>query len=219
MNTHQVKEIIMKRTLNISGLLIVLGCLISSCSNAEEKPAQVKLSAPQKILIVYLSRTNNTKTIAEIIHSKVGGDLVAIEMEKPYPEDYKTTVAQVANENESGFLPLLKTKIENIGQYDLIYIGFPTWGMALPPPVKSFLRRYDLKGKTVIPFNTNAGYGIGSTFDTVKELCPYSKVIEGFTMKGGIERDGVLLVIKDEKRKQAETQVVKWLRKINMLQH
>ena len=53
------------------------------------------------------------------------------------------------------------------------------------------MTQHNLKGKTVIPFNTNAGYGVGSSFETVKKLCPNSKVLEGFEMKGGIERDGV----------------------------
>jgi len=55
--------------------------------------------------------------------------------------------------------------------------------VAAPPPMKTFLRQYDLKGKTVIPFNTNAGYGVGSSFETVKELSPGSKVLEGFELK------------------------------------
>jgi len=207
----------MKKKSIITLIAILLLGILSSCSNAEEPSLKVKMPAKQKILIVYLSRTNNTKAIAEIIHSKVGGDLVVIELEKPYPQDYKATVAQVSKENESGFLPLLKTKIDNIGQYDVVFVGFPTWGMALPPPVKSFLRQYDLKGKTIIPFNTNAGYGIGSTFDTVRELCRESKILDGFTMKGGIERDGELLVIKNQKRKQAESDVEAWLKNINML--
>ena len=125
--------------------------ILTSCSNAQDKSAH-DASASEKVLIVYLSRTNNTKAIAEIIHQQVGGDLVAIEMQKPYPADYKTTVAQVSNENESGFLPLLKTKIENMNQYDMVFVGFPTWGMALPPPMKSFLRHYNFKGKTIVPF-------------------------------------------------------------------
>jgi len=79
------------------------------------------------------------------------------------------------------------------------------------------LRQYDLKGKTVIPFNTNAGYGVGSGFETVKELCPNSKVLEGFEMKGGVERDGVYFVIKDEKAKDAETKLKKWLAKLKMI--
>jgi hypothetical protein len=62
-----------------------------------------------KVVIVYLSRTNNTRAIAEMIHGYVGGKLVALEPETPYPQDYKATVDQVARENESGYLPQLKT--------------------------------------------------------------------------------------------------------------
>ena len=72
--------------------------------------------------------------------------------------------------------------------------------------------------KTVIPFNTNAGYGAGSGFQTVKELCPNSKVLEGFSIRGGVERDGVYFVIKGEKAKEAETKVKKWLQKIKVCQ-
>ena len=171
---------------------------------------------PDKVLIVYLSRTNNTKAIAEIIHKNMGGTLVALELEKPYPENYQATVQQVMNENETGYLPPLKTKIDSIQNYDVVFVGFPTWGMKLPPPMKSFLNQYDLSGKTVIPFNTNAGYGIGSSFATVKELCKSSEVLEGFTMQGGMERDGVYFVIKGEKRKEAETKVRRWLQKIKV---
>ncbi|MBD2757845.1 flavodoxin [Spirosoma validum] len=202
-------------------LLLTFFLLISACSSTQTKdiPADVDATlAPRNVLIVYLSRTNNTKAIAEIIHKQVGGKLVAIELEKPYPENYRATVEQVAKENETGFLPPLKTKIDNIQQYDVVFVGFPTWGIQLPPPMKSFLKQYDLKGKTVIPFNTNAGYGVGSTFQTVKELCPNSNVLEGFTMRGGVERDGQLLVIEGEKTKEAETNVVKWLKKNKIVQ-
>ena len=170
-----------------------------------------------KVLIVYLSRTNNTKAIAEIIHKNAGGTLVALELEKPYPENYQAIVQQVMNENEAGYLPPLKSKIDSIQNYDVVFLGFPTWGMKLPPPMKSFLKQYDLSGKTVIPFNTNAGYGIGSSFETVKELCKNSTVLEGFTMKGGVERDGVYFVIKDEKAKEAEMKVKEWLQKIKII--
>ena len=88
--------------------------------------------------------------------------------------------------------------------------------MKMPPPMKSFLQEYNLGGKTIIPFNTNGGYGVGSGFQTVKELCPDSKILEGFEIKGGVERDGVLFVIKDEKAKEAETKVKSWLQKIKV---
>ena len=166
---------------------------------------------------MYLSRTNNTKAIAEIIQRNVGGTLVSLELEKPYPEDYRQTVQQVVQENETNYLPPLKTKIDSIENYDVVFVGFPTWDMKMPPPVKSFLHQYNLSGKTVIPFNTNAGYGVGNGFATLKELCSNSIVLEGFSTKGGIERDGVLFVMEGEKEKEAEAEVKKWLQKINLL--
>jgi flavodoxin len=172
---------------------------------------------PEKILIVYLSRTNNTKAVAEIIHNKVGGKLVALELETPYPEDYRATVGQVVRENETGFLPPLKTKIDSLEKYDIVFVGFPTWGMQLPPPMKSFLSHNDLSNKTVIPFNTNGGYGVGSCFETVKKLCPNSTVLEGYSTKGGEEIYGIYLAIKGEKEKQVQDEITEWLKKINMI--
>jgi flavodoxin len=194
----------------ICHFLFICLCLVTACSNA-----QTQLS--KKILIVYLSRTNNTKAVAEMIHSYIGGKLVAIELQKPYPENYRQQVDQVVHENESGFLPPLKTKIDSIEKFDVVFIGFPTWAMQMPPPMKSFLHQYNLSGKIVIPFNTNAGYGVGSGFETLKQLCPNSNVQEGFSTKGGIERDGVLFVMEGEKEKQVQDEVKKWLQKIKLL--
>lgn len=199
----------MKRALFFS-MIGGLG-LSSGCSSAQS-------ISPEKILIVYVSRTNNTKAIAEIIQKNVGGKLIALELQKPYPENYQQTVHQVVKENKSGYLPPLKTKIDSIETYDVVFVGFPTWDMQMPPPMKSFLHGYDLAGKTVIPFNTNAGYGVGSGFQAVKELCPKSKVLEGFSIKGGIERDGVLFVMEGEKEKEAEAKVKQWLGKIKVIE-
>lgn len=202
-----------KYTLAIAGLIFLL-----SCSRAQSlTEEQVSLLTNKKILIVYLSRTKNTKAVAEIIHQSIGGDLVALELATPYPDHYQTMVKQVANENAIDFLPPLKTKIDSIDSYDIVFVGFPTWGMQLPPPIKSFLKQYSLRGKTIIPFNTNAGYGIGSSFQTVKELCPGSKLLEGYSTKGGIERDGVLFVMEGEKLTTVQAQIEDWLKKIKML--
>jgi len=196
---------------NAIALTLIMGmCFISGCSNAQSMSSK-------NILIVYLSRTNNTKAIAEIIHNNVGGTLVALEIEKPYPENYQAIVQQVVKENETGYLPPLKTKIDGIGKYDIVFIGFPTWDMKMPPPMKSFLHQYDFNGKTVVPFNTNAGYGVGNGFQTVKELCIGSRILEGFEIKGGVERDGIYLDIKGKRAKEAETEVIKWLQKIEII--
>ncbi|MFA4870458.1 MAG: hypothetical protein WC623_19840 [Pedobacter sp.] len=71
-------------------------------------------------------------------------------------------------------------------------------------------------GKTIIPFNTNAGYGIGSSFETLKQLCPNSKVLEGFSTKGGKEKDGILYIMEGEKEKQVQYEVQQWLNKIGL---
>ena len=211
-------------------VLLAFFWLIGACTSSPTEPIESTSETiidssqvmpgkvnPGKVLVVYLSRTNNTRALAEIIHRHVGGTLVALELSTPYPANYQATVQQVARENETGFLPPLKTKIDSIQTYDVVFVGFPTWGMQLPPPMKSFLRQYNFSGKTIIPFNSNGGYGIGSTFDTVKQLCPNSNVVEGFTMRGGSERDGQLLVIQGDKANEAETAVIAWLRKINLL--
>ncbi|RZK82378.1 MAG: flavodoxin [Pedobacter sp.] len=192
--------------------------MFSGCSKAQSSStAKSTALKDQNILIVYLSRTKNTKAIAEIIQKNVGGKLVSLELEKPYPENYKAIVDQVASENTNGYMPPLKTKVDSIEKYDIIFIGFPTWGMQLPPPMKSFLRQYNFKGKTLVPFNTNAGYGIGSTFQTVKDMASSSTILEGFSIQGGKERDGIYFVMKGEKEKEAQTEVLRWLQKIELI--
>lgn len=170
----------------------------------------------QNILIVYLTRTGNTEAVAKMIQEIVGGTLVALELENPYPEDYQATVDQVARENESGYLPPLRNSINNIETYDIVFLGFPTWGMQLPPPMKSFLNEYDLSGKTVIPFNTNGGYGIGRSFQDVEERCTNCTVLEGFSVEGGSERDGILFVMEGDKEVEVRAQVRDWLEKIGI---
>lgn len=212
--------------LTIYWLILGVFLTLTSCSGAQE-PVSGKARLPaennellkdKKILIVYLSRTKNTKAVAEIIREKTGGDLVALELVTPYPQHYRTAVNQVAKENETGYLPPLKTKIDNMDEYTIVFVGFPTWGMQLPPPVKRFLKQYDLKGKTVIPCNTNGGYGVGSSFETVKQLCPGSKILDGFSTKGGVEREGILFVMEGNKEKQVNSEIQNWLERIGLIE-
>src|SRR6185312_1099330 len=96
------------RTVNENGFeemkkLFLAFLMIGLCSVTDFSSAQTK--ALNKILIVYLSRTNNTKAVAEIIQNYVGGQLVALELQKPYPANYRQQVDQVVHENETGFLP------------------------------------------------------------------------------------------------------------------
>lgn len=167
-------------------------------------------------LIVYLTRTNNTKAVADIIHHMVGGTVVEVEPAHPYPEDYAAIVAQVDGENERGYMPALKTKVDNMHDFDTVFFGFPTWDMQLPPPMKRFLRTHDLSGKTVIPFNTNGGFGVGSSFRTIEELCPDAHILRGFFTRGGLERDGIYLAINGQRRQTVQAEVVDWLQRIQI---
>lgn len=204
------------KSLSTLVLVIFLG-MVSCSSKAQERDVAFDEIDQEQVLIVYLSRTGNTQAIAEIIHNEVGGTLVALKLETPYPEDYDRIVAQVDRENERGYLPPLETEIKDIDEYGTVFIGFPTWDMQLPPPMKSFLNEYYLDGKTVVPFNTNGGYGLGSSIEQVKNLCPNSNILQSFSIKGGLERDGIYLAIKGERRKEAQAEVARWLKSIGIL--
>jgi flavodoxin len=202
----------------MSKIFLIL-VLFSTCSNSENvgQEENSPSSSSGETLIVYLSRTSNTKVVAELIQNKVGGKLVALEKENPYPENYQKIVDQVDRENEEGYLPPLKTKIENLERYDKIFIGFPTWDMQMPPPMKTFLTENDMSGKTIIPFNTNAGFGVGQGFEQLRNLCPESDILEGFSVEGGYEKRGVFLAIEGEREEEVSDQVDTWLENINVL--
>src|SRR5687767_15145279 len=89
---------------------LVLGaCMMSGCTRAQQPSPGKVIGQYKRVLIVYLSRTHNTKAVAEMIHQQTGGDLVPIQLQTEYPKDYETTVNQVARENATGYLPPLKT--------------------------------------------------------------------------------------------------------------
>jgi flavodoxin len=188
-----------------------------SMSNSSITPTRDQPMKGDSILIVYLTRTGNTEAVARMIQDTVGGTLVSLELEQPYPKDYQAHVDQVVRENDTGYLPPLKTSIDNIESYDTVFLGFPTWDMQLPPPMKSFLNDYDLSGKIVIPFNTNGGYGVGSSFQDVEERCTNCMVLEGFSVEGGRERDGIFFVMEGDKEVEVRKEVRDWLEKIGQL--
>ena len=209
------KELTRRKFIQFASLAFSTTVLPATAWPAFINSSETEKSNPDRTLIVYLSRTGNTRKVAEMIHSQTGGTLQPLHLQTPYPDDYKTTVAQFAKENEEGILPPLATRIADMDSFDLIYIGFPTWGMKLPPPLKTFLSDYNFSGKTIIPFNTNAGYGVGRGFSTIGQLCPKANILRGFTIKGGIERDGILLGITGEYQRHVKRQVEEWLKDLS----
>lgn len=113
----------------------------------------------KKLLIAYFSWSNgNTERIAKLLQKEVGGDLVKIETVQPYDASYDEVVKQAQEEVNRGYEPELKKLDINIDDYDVIAIGTPTWWYTMAPAVLTFMRQNNFKGKTVIPFMTNAGW-------------------------------------------------------------
>ena len=126
----------------------------------------------------------NTKLVADMIQSEIGGDVFSIQVAEPYPSEYRENVNQAEDEQDSDARPELKTHIDNFDEYDTIFIGYPIWWSTIPMPVYSFLEEYDFSGKTVIPFSTHKGSGMGSSVRDVKNALPNANVLDGFTIEG-----------------------------------
>jgi len=143
----------------------------------------------RKILIAYYSHSANTKKIAEEIQMKTGGTLCEIQPEVLYPVDYNTVVEQAKKEIKAGFRPRLKTTVENVGAYDLIFIGSPNWWSTIAPPIATFLEENDLSGKTVAPFCTHGGGGEGKVKKDIAKLCPQSTITSCLSFYGDGGKD------------------------------
>lgn len=136
------------------------------------------------ILVAYFSRTGNTEVLAEMIEEQTGGNLFEITPAEPYPEDYDETVERFRRERDENARPEISNSVEDIAQYDVVFVGFPNWGDDMPHIVYTFLEQYDFSGKTLIPFCTNGGGGFGNSIAGLESTCPNSMIAEGFECSG-----------------------------------
>ncbi len=127
------------------------------------------------------------QALAEMIQSETGGDLFSIQTEEIYPADGGELIDYAADEQDEDARPALSTQIENLDNYDTIFIGYPNWWGDMPMPLYTFFEEYDFSGKTIVPFNSHNGSRFSNTIETIQELEPDATVIEdGFTIN---ERD------------------------------
>ncbi|MBL4561289.1 MAG: NAD(P)H-dependent oxidoreductase [Emcibacter sp.] len=159
-----------------------------------------------KMLIVYFSWSNdgNTRNMAEQIKAATNADIHEIKPVTPYPRDYNACVEQAKKEVNAGYQPPLKTKVDNISEYDIIFVGSPNWWATIAPPVATFLSSYNFEGKTIVPFITHEGSRMGRSVSDIKKLCPNSTILEGLPVRGGSVRS-------------AGNDIKEWLRKIKMI--
>ena len=134
----------------------------------------------EKILIAYYSKTGNTKRAAEEIAKMTGGTLHRIVPQKTYPDSYFATVAVAKWESLKGEKPALADKVEGIGGYDKILVGFPIWWFGCPQLIKTFMESYDFDGKKVYPFCTHGGSGPKNSTRDIKAICPKANVKDCF---------------------------------------
>ena len=119
----------------------------------------------------------NTEYIAQIIQQETGGDLFSIETVQEYPTTHEPLLEFADEELAEDARPELATQIENLDDYDIIFLGYPNWNAGLPMPMYTFLEEYDLGGKTIVPFVTHGGSGFSRTIQTTSELQPNATVI------------------------------------------
>jgi flavodoxin len=134
-----------------------------------------------KVLVTYYSLTGNTKSIAEMIQKKTGGDVFEIETVRTYPPEYSATTEEAKRELETGDLPALKKNPPHMSSYDLILVGSPVWWYTVSTPVMSFLRQADFAGRKVSAFCTHEG-GIGEFFPHFEEQAENAVVLEGLDL-------------------------------------
>lgn len=174
--------------------ILCAALLLTAVSCKGETPYEPALGTPsetaeptgdRKILIVYYSQTGNTRTIAKYINEAVESDIIEIKTTDTYTDDYDTLLAQIRQEVSQNYAPSINTKVTDIDQYDLIFIGYPIWVETAAPPIRTFLTSHDLSGKTVVPFCTSGTSSADRSYQLVRSLSPQSTFLEGIQIRRG----------------------------------
>lgn len=145
----------------------------------------------------------NTQYMAQVIQENTGADIFRIEPVTPYTTNHEALVALASDEKEENARPAILGQIENIDQYDTVFIGYPIWWSDMPMILYTFFDQYDLSGKTIIPFSTHGGSSFSGTPDMIQDLEPDSTMLDGLT----ISRDNI---------QDAEQQIIDWVKGLDV---
>ncbi len=197
----------MKKILTI--MCLALFAIMTAACGSAETPAKtektvsnnnsVSTQAPaaqgKRILVAYFSRADentggvgyiekgNTRILAEMAADITKGDLFEIKTVKPYPKEYRPATEVAKQEKENNERPEINGPLPDMSQYDVIFLGYPIWWSDLPMGVYTFLEKENFAGKTIIPFCTHEGSGIGNTERFIAETTK-AKVLPGLEMRG-----------------------------------
>lgn len=187
----------------IAFVFVAISCGSNSDKNKNDenndKTENIMNIEDKKSIVVYYSRRGmnylngdivdlkigNTEVVAGKIQALTRSDIFRIETVKPYPVDYTETTEVAKRELNENARPELTAKVENMEQYDVVYLGYPNWWGTYPMAVATFIESYDLRGKTILPFCTHEGSALGSSVNDMKKLCPNVTVLSGLAIRGG----------------------------------
>lgn len=150
-----------------------------------------------KVLVAYFSATGNTRVIAEYAADAMNADLYEIVPEKPYTSgdlNYNDNSSRTSMEmNDTSARPAISGSVENIEQYDIIFLGYPIWWGEAPRIISTFVESYDLSGKTIVPFCTSGSSGVGSSASNLHDLASNDAVwLDGTRFGSGAARDDIV---------------------------
>ena len=195
-------------------LVSVIACAQGKNGNRqnENSKEQSEMNGNKKVLVAYFSRTGenysvgritkgNTQILAEMIANETGGDLFQIEPVAAYPDKYDACVEQAQRELHVNARPEVRGDVRT-EDYDVIFIGYPNWWGDMPMAVYTFLEKHDWQGKTVVPFCTHEGSGLGSTSSHLQSVCQGATVLKGLAVYGHTVQN---------ERKKAENVTHEWL--------
>lgn len=192
-------------------MMLVALLPLTSCSQNKMNKTQEAMKKG-KTLVVFFSKAGenyavgnikkgNTRIIAEMIAEETDGTLFQIEPVKDYPKDYTKCTEVAQQELDSNARPAVKGDID-VENFDVVYIGYPIWWNDMPMPVYTFKEKHSWQGKTVIPFSTHEGSGLGSTESSLKKACEGATVLKGLAVRGTIAQNS---------QEQARKAVENWL--------
>lgn len=173
-----------------------------------------------KILVTYFSRTGenysvdyiekgNTHIIADMIAEQTGSDTFEISTVTPYPDDYDECTDIAQQEQNENARPELAESLDNLEDYDVIFIGYPIWWGDMPMAVYTFLESYDFSGKTIVPFCTHEGSGLSSTQESIAAICPDAEILDGLAIRGSVAQNS---------QDEANEAVTEWLRQMGFIE-
>lgn len=149
-----------------------------------------------KVLVAYFSATGTTKGVAEHIANGLNADIYEIVPEDPYTDadlNYNDNNSRTTIEmNDPNARPAISGSVENMAQYDIIFVGYPIWWGEAPRIVSTFMESYDFSGKTIVPFCTSGGSGIGSSASNLERLTSGATWLDGRRLNGSDSQDTVM---------------------------